>query len=101
MEELTQWLKSQHKGLQTYKVFQQRVLDLGAQNREHYALYYLLAMLVGRFLEAYVDNPLTLDVAEKAQKRLAAVTERASRYDSMSADDRLKMLNEIAAAELS
>lgn len=100
MEELTQWLKSQHKGLRAYKTFHQKVLDLGAQHREQYALYYLLAMLVGRFVEAYEDSPLTLDVTDEAHKRLVAIAEKCSRFDSISAEERLKLLNEIASMEL-
>lgn len=100
MEELTQWLKPQHKGLRTYKTFQQKVLELGSQRRDQYALYYLLAALVGRFVDVYEDNPLTLDVTDEAHKRLVGIAEKSSQYDRMSADDRLKLLNEIAAMEL-
>lgn len=100
MEELAHWLKSQHKGLRTYKTFHQKVLDLGASNRGQYALYYLLAMLVGRFVDAYEDSPLTLDVTDEAHKRLVAIAEKCSHFEKMSADERLKILNEIAAMEL-
>jgi hypothetical protein len=100
VEELAQWLKSQHKGLRTYKTFHQKVLDLGTSQRHQYALYYLLGALVGRFVEAYDDSPLTLDVADEAHKRLVAIAEKCSLFDSMSADNRLKLLNEIAAMDL-
>lgn len=101
MEELAHWLKSQHKGLRTYKTFHQKVLELGAQHKQQYALYYLLAMLVWRFVDSYEDSPLTLDITDEAHKRLVAVTERCARSDSMTADERISLLNEIAAMELS
>jgi hypothetical protein len=100
VEELAQWLKSQHKGLRTYKTFHQKVLELGAQHKQQYALYYLLAMLVWRFVDSYEDSPLTLDVTDEAHKHLVAVTERCAQFDAMSVDERLRFLNEIAAMEL-
>jgi hypothetical protein len=100
VEELVQWLKSQHKGLRTYKGFHQRVLELGAQHRDQYAIYYLLSALVGRFIDSFEDSPLTLDVTDEAHKRLVRITEKAAGYHGMSADQRLSILNEIAAMEL-
>lgn len=100
MEELAQWLKSQHKGLRTYKVFQQRVSEFASQHPNHSALGSLLAMLVGRFVDSYEDSPLTLDVTDAAHRRLTAFAEKAAQFDRLSAEDRLKLLNEIAAAEL-
>lgn len=100
MEELVRWLKSQHKGLRTYKGFYQRVLELGAQHRDQYAIYYLLSALVGRFIDAFEDSPLTLDVTDEAHKRLVGITEKASAFDRMSPDQRLSILNEIAGMEL-
>lgn len=100
MEELVQWLKAQHKGLRTYRVFQQKVLELGVQDREQYALYYLLSALAGRFIEAFEDSPLTLDVTDSAHKRLVAITEKASQFPRMSSDQRLAILNEIAVTDL-
>lgn len=101
MEELTRWLKSQHKGLRTYKTFHQKVLDLGAQDRQHYAMYSLLATLVGRFVEAYEESPLTLDVADEAHKRLVAISEKCSHFDDISSENKLKLLNDVASMELS
>jgi len=100
VEELAQWLKSQHKGLRTYKTFQQRALEMGAQHRDQYALYYLLGMLVGRFVDSFEENPLTLDVTDEAHRRLVAFADKAAGYERMSADERLKLLNEIAGSEL-
>ncbi len=100
VEELAQWLKSQHKGLRSYKAFQQKVLEVGSKNRQQYALYYLLGMLAGRFVEVYDERPLTLDVTDEAHKRLIAVVDKALLYNTMSAQQQNELLNEIAAAEL-
>lgn len=101
MEELAQWLKSQHKGLRTYKTFQQRVLDAGQKHRDQYALYSLLGTLVGRFVDVYDENPLTLDITDEAHRRLVALSDKAATYATMSSDERLAFLNEIASSELS
>ncbi len=100
MEELAQWLKTQHKGLRTYKTFHQKVLELGARHKQQYALYYLLAMLVWRFVDSYEDSPLTLDVTDEAHTRLVAIAERCARFDAMPTEERLAFLNELAAMEL-
>ncbi len=100
MEELGQWLKSQHKGLRTYKTFQQKVLDVGAAHRGEFVLYYLLAALAGRFVDAHEEQPLTLDITDEAHKRLMAFMDKALQFKSMNPDDRLKLLNEIAGSEL-
>ncbi len=100
MEELAQWLKSQHKGLRTEMTFQQKVLELASKGRRDSALYHLLAMLVGRFIDAYDERPLTLDLADEAHKRLIVVSDKAVHFNSMSADDRIDLLNEIAAMDL-
>jgi hypothetical protein len=41
-----------------------------------------------------------LDVTDEAHRRLVAIADRSSGFDRMSADDRLKLLNEIAAMDL-
>ncbi len=100
MDELAQWLKSQHKGLRTYRMFQQKVLELGAKRRDQYALYFLLAMLVGRFVDVYEEKPLTLDVTDEAHRRLVTLSDKAAQFDRMSDAERLTLLNEIAVSEL-
>lgn len=100
VEELAQWLKSQHKGLRTYKLFQDKALDAGARHRDQYALYYLLAMMVGRFTDSYEETPLTLDITDEAHKRLVMYSERAAKFGKMPAEERLKLLNELASSEL-
>jgi hypothetical protein len=100
VEELAQWLKSQHKGMRTYKTFQQKVLEIGSKKQRQYALFYLLAMLVGRFIDAYDENPLMLNVAGEAHKRLVAFTDKAVRFNSMTPQEQIELLNEIAVSEL-
>ncbi len=100
MEDLLQWLKAQHKGLRTYKTFQRKVLDIGAKNKDQYAVYFLLGALVERFVETYDEEPLTLDVTEKAHKQLIAITEKAVQFDKMQPAQQIALLNEIAALDL-
>lgn len=100
MEELVQWLKTQHKGLRTYKTFQRKVLEIGAKNKGQYAVYYLLAALVDRFVETYDERPLTLDITEEAHKRLVVITDKAVQFDKMPAAQQIALLNEIAALDL-
>ena len=100
MEELAEWLKSQHKGLRTYKTFQHMVLDAGAKHRDQYVLYYLLAALVSRFVDSYEEAPLTQAVTDEAHRRLLAISEKAAKFQSLPAEDQIKILNEIATSEL-
>lgn len=100
MNELLNWLKPQHSGLRTYKDFLQKVLQLAASDREHLALYSMLATLVGRFIESYEESPLPVDVADEALKRLTVLVEKATNSLNGAPADQLKTLNEIAAAEL-
>jgi len=101
VEELAEWLKSQHKGLRTYKTFQQMVLDAGAKHRDQYVLYYLLAALVARFVDSFEEEPLTLGVTDEAHRRLVAISDKAAKFQSLSAEEQIKILNEIATSELS
>ncbi len=100
MDSLLTWLKPQHSGLRTYKAFQQKVLQLAATDRRHLALYHMLATLVGRFIETYEEQPLPVDVADEALKRLIALVEKAAKSLTGSAADQLEVLNLIAAADL-
>ena len=100
MDELLAWLKPQHNGLRTYKAFHEKVLQSATADRSHLALYQLLATLVGRFIEAYEEQPLPVAVADQAFNRLIAVVEKAATSIKGSPADQLKALNDIAAAEL-
>jgi hypothetical protein len=100
LNDLLTWLKPQHSGLRTYKDFLQKVLQLAASDRDHRALYSMLATLVGHFIENYEEHPLPVDVAEEAHKRLTTLVEKAVASFNGSPADQLKVLNEIAATEL-
>jgi hypothetical protein len=100
LDELLEWLRSQHKGLRTYKSFQQKVLEAGGKKRGEYALYYLLSSLVGRFVDTYDDRPLMLDVTDEAFRRLVELVERAGKFEKLSAKDQVGFLNELASTEL-
>jgi hypothetical protein len=100
LDELLAWLRPQNTGLRTYKDFQQKVLQLGATDRNHLALYHILAMLASRFIESYEENPLPVDVADEAFKRLIGAVEKAARARKGSPSEQLTALNEIAATDL-
>lgn len=99
MEELGNWLSQQHNGLQTYKAFQQRVSLLLTQDRDHAALFYLLASIVGRFIDTYEEHPLPVDVADEAFKKLRDLVQRAAQTMKGPAAGQIKLLNEIASGE--
>jgi hypothetical protein len=100
LDELLAWLKPQNTGVRTYKAFQQKVMQLGATDRNHLALYHILAMLAARFIEAYEEHPLPVDVADQAFKRLIGVVEKAAKSRKGSPAEQLTVLNEIAATDL-
>jgi hypothetical protein len=100
LDELQSWLTQQHSGLRTYKDFQQKAYALIAKDRDHAALYYLLASLVGRFVDAYDEEPLPVGVADKAFDQLLDLVKRGAQSLKASPADQLKLLNDIAAAEL-
>lgn len=100
MDELLTWLKAQHNGLRTYKDFQQRVLNLAGSDREHVALYQILGLLVGRFIDSYEEHPLTGDVADQAFDRLIEIAGKAAASLRAAPADQLAILNAIAAADL-
>ena len=98
---MAQWLRSNHRGLATYKSFQQKLLDAAVEHRDHYVVFYLLATIIERFVEVQEDTPLTFDTMDRARKRLVAISNKIARFDAMSCEDRLELLNEIAATDLS
>jgi hypothetical protein len=100
MDELQEWLKSQHKGLRTYKTFHQRVLDLGLEQKRDYVLCHLLAVLVERFIDSYEENPLSIEVADAAHKKLVELTEKAAKFGDMPCEQRLQLLDEVARSHL-
>ena len=100
MDELLAWLKPQHNGLRTYKAFQQKVMQLGATDRNHLALYHILAMLAARFIESLRRAP------PSGRRRRPGVQppDRRGREGREVAQgspaEQLTALNEIAATDL-
>jgi hypothetical protein len=68
---------------------------------DRYVLYYLLAALVARFVDSFEEEPLTLGVTDEAHRRLVAISDKAAKFQSLSAEEQIKILNEIATSELS
>jgi len=72
--------------------------DLSAEEPGHRALYRLLSNLVGRYVDAFDEEPLPISVAERAYDRLlellGSVDLRAT------ADRRLADIDRVAASDL-
>jgi hypothetical protein len=65
MSELHSWLSSQHHGLRTYKSLKQKLLRLADSDPAHVALYRLLASMIDPYIDAFDEQPLPVDVADK------------------------------------
>ena len=100
MDELLAWLKQQNGGLGTYIDFQQRAARLASEQREHAALFQLLSSLSGRFASSYDGMPLPVDIANQALTRLTALAEVAAATMNRAPEDQVRLLNEIAQADL-
>jgi hypothetical protein len=76
MNELHDWLASQHAGLRTFKAFQRKLADLAAEHPGQRAMCRLLGAIVGSYIEEFDEAPLPSVVAERAyQKLLRTVAE--------------------------
>jgi hypothetical protein len=76
MNELHDWLASQHPGLRTFKTFQRKLADLAAEHPGQRAMCRLLSAIVGSYVEEFDEAPLPSAVAERAyQKLLRTVAE--------------------------
>lgn len=100
MDQLIVWLKEQNGGVGTYIGLQQRAHHLALSNPEHAALFQLLGALAARFVSSYDGMPLSVDVARSAFERVSLLIEQAARSMNDTAEGKLKVLNEIARAEL-
>ncbi|MDB5598648.1 MAG: hypothetical protein JWN71_692 [Xanthobacteraceae bacterium] len=100
MDELVNWLTTQHNGLRTYRAFEQKVLQLAENDPQHLVVFFLLAAHVRTFVDAFDEEPLPSDIADQAFKRLVELAKMAGKAMAQSAADQLKALNEIAAAKL-
>jgi hypothetical protein len=100
LDELVNWLTTQHNGLRTYRAFEQKVLQLAENDPQHLVVFFLLAAHVRTFVDAFDEEPLPSDIADQAFKRLVELAKMAGKAMAQSAADQLKALNEIAAAKL-
>lgn len=100
MDELLNWVAQQHSGLRTYRGFQQKVLQLAAEDSSHAAMFYLLGSIVSRFIDSYEEDPLPVAVADQAFKRLSELVKKSAQAMNAPAADQIKVLNEIARTDL-
>ena len=100
MDELLGWLRDQKAGLGTFAAFQERTMQLASRNEDHVAAFQLLSGLAGRFVSAYERMPLGTDVANAALTTLLRLVEAAARSAHGSSDEQLRVLDEIARADL-
>ena len=100
MDELLAWLREQKAGLGTFAAFQDRAVQLASRNEDHVAAFQLLSGLASRFVSAYDRMPLGTDVANTALATLLRLVEAAATSAHGSADEQLRVLDEIARAEL-
>jgi hypothetical protein len=98
MNDLHIWLSQQHHGLRTFKTFQQKLETLSGQDPAQRALYALLSHLVGRYVEAFDEEPLPVAVSDRAYRRLLELV--GSLEPEADADRRLTDINRVAATSL-
>lgn len=100
MGELTTWLSSQHPGLRTYKAFRSKTLALSASDTEHRALYTLFAAMAGRYIESFDEEPLPVEIADRAYEKLLKIVSEAEGSTSAPASQQIRTLNRVASTEL-
>jgi hypothetical protein len=98
--ELTTWLSSQHPGLQTYKAFRNKTLQLSTSDAAHRALYALLGAMAGRYIESFDEEPLPVETADRAYQKLLGIVSEAEGSTSASASRQIQVLNHVASVEL-
>lgn len=100
MDELQNWLSTQHNGLKTYAAFRNKALELAGEQKDNAALLHLLAALAERFISAYDESPLPVDVADRAFARLKELVRKGTDTTRASDADKVELLNEIARSDL-
>ena len=98
MNELYAWLLQQHHGLLTFKTFQQKLDDLSRDEPEQRGLCRLLSNLAGGYIDAFDEEPLPVEVAERAHRRLLELL--ASLDLRANSDRRLADINRVASCDL-
>ena len=100
MGALSDWLAGQHPGLRTFKTFQEKALQLSAAEADHRALYRLLAGVAGRYVEAFDEKPVPVDVAKPPMRNFRSSSRVASSRSAHPCERQIEALNTIAGAEL-
>jgi hypothetical protein len=98
MNELYTWFSHQHHGLRTFRTFQQKLENLSTEEPGHRGLYRLLSNLVGRYVDAFDEEPLPISVADRAYDRLLELL--GSLDLRANADRRLADIDRVAASDL-
>jgi hypothetical protein len=98
MNDLYAWLSQQHHGLRTFRTFQQKLDDVSKDDPEQRALCRLLNVIVGSYVDTFDEEPLPVEVADRAHRRLLDLM--ASLDFNASADRRLADINRVAACDL-
>ena len=98
MNDLHTWLSQQHHGLRTFRTFQQKLETLGRDDPAQRGLCRLLSGLVGSYVEAFDEEPLPVEIADGAYRRLLTLVESIDLHGD--ADRRLADINRVAESEL-
>jgi hypothetical protein len=98
MNELYTWGSQQHHGLRTFKTLQQKLESLSAVDPEQRGLYRLLSDIVGGYVEAFDEEPLPVEVADRVHRRLLELL--ASLDVQANSDRRLADINRVASCDL-
>jgi hypothetical protein len=77
MSELHSWLSTQHHGLKTYKSLKQKLIGRASADPWHAALYRLLALMIDPYIDSFDEEPLSVDVADKAFARVLDIVRYA------------------------
>ncbi|UGY12456.1 hypothetical protein [Bradyrhizobium septentrionale] len=96
--DLHSWLSQQPHGLRTFRTFQQKLETLSKDDPEQRGVCRLLSGLVGNYVETFDEEPLPVDVADRAYGRLLDLV--ASLDLKGNSDRRLADINRIAACDL-
>jgi hypothetical protein len=98
MNDLHTWFSQQHHGLRAFRHFQQKLDSLSRTEPEQRGLYRLLGNLVGRYVEAFDEEPLPVAVADRAHRRLLDLL--ASLDPQAGPHRRLCDINRVATSDL-
>ena len=70
MNDLHTLLSQQHHGLRTFRTFQQKLDDVSKGDPEQRALCRLQNVIVGSYVDTFDEEPLPVEVADLAYRRL-------------------------------